>query len=626
MKKLFILALSLAAIIPLHAQWVNDPANNTLLANASSFGREIYLSTNEATGDTYVQWNSGGSNGWGPTLQRLTFDGTPQWGADGIRITSHEFSSSSEGVAMCATTDDAVVSCFANYDGQTVAVKINSDGSYAWGEQGVSLFDGQAFSRAEVIAGDDGGVWALGFDYHKLYLQNIKADGGLYPTITIEATGYNVQYGQMTLGVGNSVFLTYEKCGTSGFYTDKEMYVVGYTREGVQIGPEVQLMASQTFQVTYLHHVVPDGMGGGYAYIWHSGIGGVFNTYVFHYDANGATTIHNPDGTAVHSEDPANLYLDAYATVDPVSHDIIIAYIQVDSYIQSNDRILVNRITPTGEKLWGDGIMVADYLGVPYGNLRVDAFEDGSGFTLVYEKASANNDFNSTIEAIGFDMECNQIWSKTLCTTTYNRSMCENTAGFHLGQNIVAWVNSVDGGLYGQNIGPDGTMGHIEPIIPVPSCPVPENFEGEYVYDSETQTWGVQLSWVAPADAQPIGYNLYITDPAGCTTNLYLGPEATEYYDETTIIVTLTYQLTAVYNDCESDYALTPDGVDYVVVDVTGIPENTDEEIVTVTKVYTLNGQLLHQADTETLSNGVYIIQGLTRNGNLTTRKIVVNH
>jgi hypothetical protein len=625
MKKLFILALSLAAIIPLHAQWVNDPANNTLLANASSFGTEIYLSTNEVTGDTYVQWNSGGSNGWGPTLQRLTFDGTPQWGADGIRITSHEFSSSSEGVAMCATTDDAVVSCFANYDGQTVAVKINSDGSYAWGEQGVNLFDGQAFSRAEVIAGDDGGVWALGFDYHKLYLQYVKAGGGLYPTITIEATGYNVQYGQMTLGVDNSVFLTYEKCGTSGFYTDKEMYVVGYTREGIQIGPEVQLMASQTFQVTYLHHVVPDGLGGGYAYIWHPGIGGVFNTYVFHYDANGATTIHNPDGTAVHSEDPANLYLDAYATVDPVSHDIIIAYIQVDSYIQSNDRILVNRITPTGEKLWGDGIMVADYLGVPYGNLRVDAFEDGSGFTLVYEKASANNDFNSTVEAIGFDMECNQIWSKTLCTTTYNRSMCENTAGFHLGQNIVAWVNSVDGGLYGQNIGPDGTMGHIEPIIPVPSCPVPENFEGEYVYDSETQTWGVQLSWVAPADAQPIGYNLYITDPAGCTTNLYLGPEATEYYDETTIIGTLTYQLTAVYNDCESDYALTPDGVDYVVVDVTGIPENTDEEIVTVTKVYTLNGQLLHQADTETLSNGVYIIQGLTRSGNLTTKKMVIN-
>ena len=622
MKKLFILALSLAAIIPLHAQWVNDPANNTLLANASSFGGEIYLSTNEVTGDTYVQWNSGGSNGWGPTLQRLTFDGTPQWGADGIRITSHEFSSSSEGVAMCATTDDAVVSCFANYDGQTVAVKINSDGSYAWGEQGVSLFDGQAFSRAEVIAGDDGGVWALGFDYHKLYLQYVKAGGGLYPTITVEATGYNVQYGQMTLGVGNSVFLTYEKCG-SGFYTDKEMYVVGYTREGVQIGPEVQLMASQTFQVTYLHHVVPDGLGGGYAYLWHPGIGSAFNTYVFHYDANGATTIHNPDGTAVHSEDPANYYLDAYATVDPVSHDIIIAYIQVDSYVQSNDRILVNRITPTGEKLWGDGIMVADYLGVPYGNLRVDAFEDGSGFTLVYEKASASNDFNSTVEAIGFDMECNQIWSKTLCTTTYNRSMCENTAGFHLGQNIVAWVNSVDGGLYGQNIGPDGTMGHIDPVYPV-ECFAPQNFDGEYVYNEEDQIFGALLTWEAP-ETQPLWYQLEITMPDENIIIAEIDPTETEYFHEMTVGALMIYRLKAVYEYCESEYALTPTGADYVVVDVTGIPEKTDEEIVTITKVYTLNGQLLHQADTETLSNGVYIIQGLTRSGNLTTKKMVIN-
>ena len=170
MKKLFILVFSLAAMITVKAQWVDDPATNSLLANASSFGGEIILSTNEVTGDTYVQWCSSGSNGWGPTLQRLTFDGTPQWGADGIRITSHNFSSSSEGVAMCATTDDAVVSCFANYDGQTVAVKINADGSYAWGEQGVELFDGLAFSRAELIAGDDGGVWALGFDYQRLFL------------------------------------------------------------------------------------------------------------------------------------------------------------------------------------------------------------------------------------------------------------------------------------------------------------------------------------------------------------------------------------------------------------------------------------------------------------------------
>ena len=621
MKKRLLILLALTASFAVKAQWVNDPAANSLLANASSFGGEIILSTNAATGDTYVQWNSGGSNGWGPTLQRLTFDGTPQWGDDGIRITSHEFGSSSEGVAMCATADDAVVSCFANYDGQTIAIKINADGSFAWGEQGVELFDGMAFSRTELIAGDDGGVWALGFDYQRLFLQYIKASGSLYPTITVEASGSTVRYGQMTLGVDNIVFLTYEKTG-SGFYTDKEMYVVGYTKDGIQVGPEAQLMASQSFQVTYLHHVVPDGMGGGYAYMWHPGIGGAFNTYVYHYDGNGANTIHNPDGCAVHSMDPANYYLDAYATVDPVSHDIIIAYIQVDANIQSNDRIFINRITPSGETLWGDGIMAVDYNGVPYGNLRVDAFEDGSGFTLVYEKASASNNYSSTVEAIGFDMEGNQIWSKTLSSNVYSKSMCDNSAGFHLGQNIVAWVNSVDGGLYGQNIGPDGTMGPIDPVIPT-TCLAPENFEGEYAYDMEAEAFGVRLTWTAP-ETLPLHYNLYRTNYTKDVDIIEIDGEATDYYDETGM-GDYMYQLTAVYDDCESDYALTPDGQDFVFVEVTGIPENTDEEIVAVTNIYNAKGQALANKSLEELATGFYIVQGLTKDGKTVTRKIVVN-
>ena len=620
MKKLLVLVFSLAALT-MQAQWVNDPATNSLLANASSYGGEIILSTNAATGDTYVQWNSGGSNGWGPTLQRLTFDGTPQWGDDGIRITSHEFGSSSEGVAMCATADDAVVSCFANYDGQTIAIKINADGSFAWGEQGVELFDGMAFSRTELIAGDDGGAWALGFDYQRLFLQYIKASGSLYPTITVQVSGSVVRYGQMTLGVDNIVFLTYEKTG-SGFYTDKEMYVVGYTKDGIQVGPEAQLMASQSFQVTYLHHVVPDGMGGGYAYMWHPGIGSAFNTYVYHYDGNGANTIHNPDGCAVHSMDPANYYLDAYATVDPVSHDIIIAYIQVDANIQSNDRIFINRITPSGETLWGDGIMAVDYNGVPYGNLRVDAFEDGSGFTLVYEKASASNNYSSTVEAIGFDMEGNQLWSKTLSSNVYSKSMCENSAGFHLGQNIVAWVNSVDGGLYGQNIGPDGTMGPIDPVIPT-TCLAPENLEGEYAYDMEAEAFGVRLTWTAP-ETLPLHYNLYRTNYTKDVDIIEIDGEATDYYDETGM-GDYMYQLTAVYDDCESDYALTPDGQDFVFVEVTGIPENTDEEIVAVTNIYNAKGQALANKSLEELATGFYIVQGLTKDGKTVTRKIVVN-
>ena len=71
-------------------------------------------------------------------------------------------------------------------------------------------------------------------------------------------------YGQLTLSNEDRVFVTYGKCG-NGFYTDKEIYVAGYNTDGTQFSAETKLMSSRTFQVTYLHHAISDGMGGGYA-------------------------------------------------------------------------------------------------------------------------------------------------------------------------------------------------------------------------------------------------------------------------------------------------------------------------------------------------------------------------
>ena len=312
MKKLLFLSMALASFVTLKAQWTDDPVNNNHIVNCSSDAGEVYTATVPSTGDTYVQWNAFGSNGWSPTLQRLTFDGTPQWGNDGIHIGGHQFSSMSEGVAMTATTDGCVVSCFANYDGFTYAVKIDPDGTFVWGEQGLQLFGGLGFSRTELTAGNDGGFWALGFDYNNLYLQYVGADGTMGPTTTISDNGgYKCMFGQLSLSNDNNVLLTYEKVG-SGFYTDKELYVIGVTPDGSIISPTALLMSSQTFQSTYIHHAIPDGMGGGYAYIWHPGIGQAFNTYVFHFNELGLSTISDLNGIAVHSADPTNFYLSSY--------------------------------------------------------------------------------------------------------------------------------------------------------------------------------------------------------------------------------------------------------------------------------------------------------------------------
>ena len=621
MKKLFILVFSLVAMLTAKAQWVDDPATNTFLANCGPDDGELYMATNSNTGDTYIQWEGFGTNGWSPTLQRITFEGVPLWGDDGIHIGGHEFSSMSEGVAMTATTDGCVLSCFAIYDGFTYAVKIAPDGTFVWGEQGLQLFGGLGFSRTELTAGDDGGFWALGFDYQNLYLQYVGADGTLGPTTTIsDSGGYKCMFGQLTLSLNNNVLLTYEKVG-SGFYTDKELYVVAVTPDGTILNPASLLMSSQTFQSTYIHKAVADGMGGGYAYIWHPGIGGAFNTYVFHFNEFGVSTISDLNGISVHPTDPSNYYLDAYATSDPVSHDLIIVYEQTDAATQSQSSVYMNRITPTGEKLWGDGINVAGNVGVNYSDLFVDAFEDGSGFMVSY---TVNMSGLSSVFAIGYDMQGDQLWAKNISIGTYNRTMCDNTPGFVMGQNIVTWVNCIDGGIYGQNIGPDGTMGPIEPIIPVEPCLPPENLAGEYVYDMETQEYGVQITWTAP-ESQPLHYNLYRHAIINKEDTVIEVPgDATSYFDESGL-GEYKYQLTAVYEDCESEFALTPDGENYIDIVVTGIGEASENEMVTITRIFTMNGQCLKHNNTEKLSNGVYIIQGLTEDGKLVSHKVVVN-
>ena len=616
MKKSTLLFLVLAATLTLHAQWTDNAAQNTFIANASADGGEVYLATDQVTGDTYVQWCQMRTNGWVPTLQRLDFEGVPQWDANGITITGQQLATWSQGVAMAATNNGGVVTCFSNEAGQCIAVRINADGSFPWGEQGLVLFDGQGGSRTELMAGDDGGVWALGADFDNTYLCHIDANGTLSPTITIsDNSDKSCVFGLMVPGIDNSVFVVYEKeTWAYTYYYEKEIWVVGYTQEGIQIEPEVQLMSAQTIGGSYAHYVVPDGTGGGYAYIWHPAIGNAFNTYVFHFDHNGHSTISDLNGISVHSQDPANFYLNAYATVDPESHDLIIAYEQTDAATQSQDRIYMNRITATGEKVWGEGLLVADYTGVDYSEIKVDAFEDGSGFAVIYMQ-------DNLLMAKGFDMDGNLLWNTEMCSNNSNKAFCENSTGFHFGQNVVAWVNSSTGGVYGQNIAPDGKMGPVE--LPEPCYP-PEMFEGSYIYNGEDQTFGALLSWLMP-ETTPLHYNLYVVQPNGCTTTIEVEPTENTYYDETTLIGTVIYQLTAVYEDCESDYALTPDGENFVSIEVTGIDESIADEIVTVVRIFTMNGQSLKTYDIHTLSNGIYILQGLTQDGRMVYKKMVVD-
>lgn len=639
MKKSILFLICAFAFSTMQAQWVDDPTANTRLATASDDAGEIYLATHEATGDTYIQWSDMASNGWGVNLQRIDINGVPQWGDAGLHVNSHQFSSYSEGYAMDVTSDNGVVTCFANYDGQCIAMKFDKDGNAVWGEQGISVIDFPAgsygCSRVELQAGNDGGVWVLVSDTQDLYLRYINADGTLNPTATISDSGVRCLFALLTPGPDGVVFVTYEKIGSGMWYVDKQIWVAGYATDGGLATPPAQLMASQVFGSTYIHYEISDGMGGGYAYIFHSGIAEAFNTYVFHFDANGVSTISNPNGAMVHTTDPANFYGNPYATVDPVTHDIILVYRQTDSYAQSESRLYMNRITPTGEVLWGEGLLIADDNGFEYTDAKIDAYPDGSGFMVSY----MNGPYGGTpIEALGFNMDGNQTWRTHINTIQDAKTGAENSSGFLNGQNILVWTNQADGNIYGQNIDMKGTLGPIAHE----TCYPPFNLQGEYFWNEENETFGTLITWEAP-ETQPLSYNLYRVEDEAV---INIDGTLTSYFDEVPM-GDYTYRLTAVYEDCESEYALTPDGADHITVTVTAVNENTmsasifqngnslivsakglsQVEIISITgqsiKTVEANGNAA-EINLSGMTKGLYIVRMNDANGNVVVKKTVI--
>lgn len=611
MKKFLLLIITLVAFFTAQAQW--SPSTNNFIANTSTDAGEIYLSTDDVSGDTYVQWMQFASNNWSPTLQRLSFNGTPQWGENGLHIGGQAFSSWSQGVAMTATNDGGVVSCFSNEEGQSYAVRINANGTFPWSEAGVMLFGGLGGTRTEVMAGTDGGVWALGTDMESTYVQYVNADGTLNPMITINEAGTNCTFGLMVPANNNGVFVVYEKENWAyTYYYSKEIWVRGYNIDGTPFSENTQLMAEQVMVGAYVHYVVPDGLGGGYVYLWHAGIGDAYNTYVFHFNANGASTIMGLDGVPVHTGDPAYYYLSAAATVDPESHDLIIGFEETDSDTESICRLYFNRISTTGDKIWGDnGIMFLDNGTNPCGGLRIDAYEYEPGFSAIFHRGVGTTGYQSIVEAKGFDLNGNNTWNTTLCSNAYPKTGDQNSTGFHQGQNIVAWVNSSTGGLYGQNVGIDGSMGPMVPPIPPMPCHAPSGFSGKYFYGEDS--FGVYLSWVAPEEV-PVRYQLYREDLSnGNQVRILVDANDLDYTDEIGI-GDYKYWLTAIHiieggEECESSPAVTVDGELYLLITVTSVDENTEEEIVGDGKIYTIDGRCLGTTLPESF-RGMYFQNG----------------
>lgn len=387
--------------------------------------------------------------------------GNVVWGTSGIHISGPEFLSFSNGIALAALADGGVVSCFADASDHCIAVKIDDNGNFEWGEDGITALETNSCLRTQIVAEHNGGFWVMAHDETSLHFRYYHSDGtpGCDQITISDENSASVAFGQMVLDEDDNVFAVYLKQQHAvSYYYNKSLYVAKYATNGSQLSQEEQLMDAVSISGEICHSACPDGQGGGYAWISHPAFNNLFEVYVFHFDNNGRSTISAPTGLIASQPDGENFHLNPAAALHPTSHDLLVTFVEVDALSQTRNGFRVNRITANGAKLWGDsGIVVIpmtdeDDLSHPI----MDAFPDGTGASIAY-KLNGNS-----VAALAIDANGTIIWHTTIATPDAAEiSLCDASSSYHNDQTIFAWQGSRNNavGMYGQNLHPDGTLG-----------------------------------------------------------------------------------------------------------------------------------------------------------------------
>ena len=187
------------------------------------------------------------------------------------------------------------------------------------------------------------------------------------------------------------------------------------------------------------------------------------------------------------------------------------------------------------------------------------------------------------------------------------------------------------------------------PAPPVLPCSAPTGLSGRFV-NSGCIECIARIEWLAPADREPDSYTVTVKDLLNDYTYDVSGVAETAYEYELPfgMAVNLSFKVKAVYPECESDYAMTNEGTDYVtfvkasvdeqsLVDAKLYPNPTtgqlsiEAEGMTEVGVYDLLGQCLMQmstnegkatVDMSQLQNGIYIVKMNTVKGTAVRRVV----
>ncbi len=469
----FILVLSFLGTTS--AQWSSDPSINLQVCDVTG-AQALPKIASTSDGGCYISWFDNRNGNYAVYLQRLDAMGNKLWAADGLLISNNPQNSSLVDWAIASDIHgNAIVTFTDTRDNDSLhafAYLIDSTGSFLWGANGIRLSGNGDFQPNPVATHTSDGnyvfAWIVTSSPQVIALQKISLAGqkmwGTDPIIYSSGTTENYTYPAIIPSDNGSVIL--EHSGYSGGFTAPyKIYAQKFDTNGNPVWGAGGVSVQNTGIPFYEHPLVISDNNNGAFISWYDDRdnNNLFSSFVQHvtstgtvsFPANGAEVSTN--GT-MHHLYPTMAYL-------PNTDELFCFWIEEPS-LQDQFAVYGQKFDAAGTRQWAaNGIafttMTSNTIFGPYAQPT-----DTSAY-VIYLQGNASG-LNQGISAFMVNSDGNFSWTPNFVNmsdpTNQKLHSVTTISTDHVAK--IAWEDTRNdgGGIYAQNINPDGTLGY----VPVP--------------------------------------------------------------------------------------------------------------------------------------------------------------
>ncbi len=472
MKKIFIVFSIVISFVGIAtAQWSSDPSVNLQVCDVTG-DQALPKIASTSDGGCYISWFDNRNGSYAVYLQRLDAMGNMLWTTNGLLISNNPQNSSLVDWAIASDNhNNAIVTFTDTRDNDSLhafAYLIDSTGTFVWGSNGIRLSGVGDFQPNPVATQTSDGnyvfAWIVSTTPGVIALQKISLAGqkmwGTDPIIYSSGITENYTYAAVVPSDNGSVILEHSGY-TGGFTAPYKIYAQKFDTDGNPVWGSGGVTIQNTGIPFYEHPLVISDNNNGALISWYDDrdMNNFFSSFVQHISSSGTVSFPvngsevSTTGT-MHHLYPTMAYL-------PNTDELFCFWIEETS-LQDQFAVYGQKFDGAGTRQWAaTGIafttMTSNTIFGPYAQST-----DTSAY-VIYLQGNASG-LNQGINAFMVNTDGNFSWSPNIVDMSdpTNQKLHSVTTISTDKVAKIAWEDTRNdgGGIYAQNINPDGMLGY----------------------------------------------------------------------------------------------------------------------------------------------------------------------